>query len=90
MKLNNVEKKINLICPICGNDQFSSLDIPIEELKDGLTTNRVQCSDCRKIFTKEELLNENQERIDNEVKQITDDITKQLDTEIKKMLRKFK
>lgn len=65
MKLNNVEKKINLICPICGNDQFSSLDIPIEELKDGLTTNRVQCSDCRKIFTKEELLNENHERIDN-------------------------
>lgn len=78
------------MCPICGNDQFSSLDVPMEELKDGLETNRVQCSDCRSIFTKEELLNENQARIDNEVEQITDDITKQLDKEIKKMLRKFK
>lgn len=90
MKLDNIEKKINLICPICGNDQFSSLDVPMEELKDGLETNCFQCFDCRRIFTKEELLNENQARIDNEVEQITDDITKQLDKEIKKMLRKFK
>ncbi len=85
-----MEKKINLICPICGNDQFSSLDVPMEELKDGLETNRVQCSDCRRIFTKEELLNENQGRIDNEVEQIKEDITKQLDKEIKKIIRKFK
>ena len=90
MKLNNIEKKINLICPICGNDQFSSLDVPMEELKDGFETNRVQCSDCRRIFTKEELLNENQERIDGEVEQITEDIKKQFDKEIKKMLGKFK
>lgn len=62
----------------------------MEELKDSLETNCFQCSDCRRIFTKEELLNENQARIDNEVEQITDDITKQLDKEIKKMLRKFK
>lgn len=90
MKIDNIEKKINLICPVCGNDQFSSLDVPIEELKDGLETNRVQCSDCHRIFTKEELLNENQERIDSEVEQIADDITKQLDKEIKRMLSKFK
>ena len=62
----------------------------MEELKDSLETNCFQCSDCCRIFTKEELLNENQARIDNEVEQITDDITKQLDKEIKKMLRKFK
>lgn len=90
MKLNNIEKKINLICPICGNDQFSSLDVPIEELNDGLRTNRVQCSDCRRIFTKEELLSENQWQIDNKVGQIKDDIAKQLDKEIKKMLHKLK
>ena len=90
MKLDNIEKEINLICPVCGNDQFSSLDVPIGELKDGFEINRVQCSDCHRIFTKEELLNENQERIDSEVEQITDDITKQLDKEIKKMLCKFK
>lgn len=62
----------------------------MEELKDGLETNRVQCFDCHRIFTKKELLNENQERIDNEVEQITDNITKQLNKEIKKMLHKFK
>lgn len=90
MKLDNIKKTISLICPICGNDQFASLDVPMEELKDGLETNRVQCSDCHRIFTKEELLNENQGRIDNEVEQITDNITKQLDKEIKKILRKFK
>lgn len=90
MKLNNIEKTITLICPICGNDQFSSLDVPMGELKDGLETNRVQCSDCLRIFTKKELLNENQGRIDREVEKITDDITKQLDKEIKKVLRKFK
>lgn len=90
MKLNNIEKEINLICPICGNDQFASLDVPMEELKDSLETNRVQCSDCHRIFTKEELLKENQERIDNEVEQIADDITKQLDKEIEKIVRKLK
>ena len=90
MKLDNIEKKINLICPICGNDQFSSLDVPMEELKDGLETNCLQCSVCGRIFRKEVVLNENQARIDNEVEQITDDITKQIDKEIKKMLRKFK
>lgn len=90
MNLDNIEKEIKLICPICGNDQFSSLDVPIDELKDGLETNRIQCSDCHRIFTKEELLNENQEQIDNEIEQITDDIKKQLGKEIKKMFRKFK
>lgn len=90
MKLYNAGKRINLICPICGNDQFSSLDVPMEELNDGLETNRVQCSDCSRIFTKEELLSENQWQIDNEVEQIKDDITKQIDKEIKKMLHKLK
>ncbi len=88
MKLYNTEKRINLICPICGNDKFSSLDVPMEELNDGLGINRVQCSDCRRIFIKEELLSENQWQIDNEVEQIKDDITKQVDKEIKKMLHK--
>lgn len=88
--LNNTEKRINLICPICGNDQFSSLDVPMEEFNDGLETNRVQCSDCRRIFTKEELMRENQWQIDNEIEQIKDDITKQLDKEIEKMLHKLK
>jgi len=90
MDLDNIEKKINLICPICGNDQFSSLDVPMEELKDALETNRVQCSDCGKIFTKEELICENQGQSNSKVEQIADDITKQLDKEIKKMFRKFK
>lgn len=90
MKLKNINKKISLICPICGNDQFISLDVPIGELKDGSETNRVQCSDCYRIFTKEELLTENQELIDCEVKQFKDEIIKQVNEEIKKVLRKCK
>lgn len=85
-----MNKRITLICPICGNDQFASLDVPVEELKDAPETNRVQCSDCHRIFTKEELLTENQELIDCEIEQIKDDITKQINEEIKKALRKCK
>lgn len=90
MKINDISKQVRLICPICGNDQFLSLDLPIEELKDASETSRIQCSDCHRIFTKEELLTENQERIDSEVKEIKDEVTKQIHEDIKKALRKLR
>lgn len=90
MKLDSINKRVSLICPICGNDQFSSLDIPVEELKDASEASRIQCSDCHKIFTREELLKENQDRIDTEVKEVKCEITKQIHDEIKKALRKLK
>lgn len=30
--MENLDRKVKLLCPICGNDQFASLDEEIEDL----------------------------------------------------------
>ena len=30
--MKNLDRKVTLLCPLCGNDQFSSLDEEFEDL----------------------------------------------------------
>ena len=49
--MKNLDRKVTLLCPLCGNDQFSSIDVELEELYDADDDVRVRCSDCGSEYT---------------------------------------
>ena len=63
--MKDLSRKITMHCPICGNDQFSTLDSEFEDLADAPDDARLQCSDCKTVFSKEELIEENQASVKN-------------------------
>ena len=54
--MKDLSRKVTMHCPICGNDQFSSLDSEILDLSEAPDDVRIQCSDCQSIYTKAELI----------------------------------
>ena len=49
--MKNLDRTLKLLCPICGNDQFVSLDVDMDEIYYAPDNVRVQCADCKNIFT---------------------------------------
>jgi len=88
--LKDLSKNITLLCPICGNDQFESLDVLQEDLKDADSQVRLRCPDCGNVFTKEELLRENAEKIDIAVEEFKQEVVKEVEKDLKKALKKLK
>ena len=88
--MKNLQTNVKLLCPVCGNDQFESLDISIDNLFDSEDSSRVQCIDCKRIFTKQELIEENNEVIEAGVKELAFEAKTQFEKELEKMLKKFK
>ena len=70
--MKDYSREIALLCPLCGNDQFSAIDQEYDNLDDAPDTAKVQCSDCKSVYTKDELIEENAEKIDIAIKEITD------------------
>lgn len=85
--MKDVSRKVSLLCPVCGNDMFESLDCDFEELYDAPSHYRIQCSDCKGVFSKEKLLESNEGRIDENLDDMKDDIMKQLEKELKKTFK---
>lgn len=83
-------RNVKLYCNICGNDQFESLDKEFVNLKEAPGTVRIRCSDCGKIFTKEELIEENQRVIDANIEDIKREAIKDVEKELKNALRKLR
>lgn len=50
---------ISLKCNVCGNDQFSAVDEKIYDMSEASDDTEVKCSDCGRIVTKEQLVEEN-------------------------------
>lgn len=88
--MKDFTRNVAMLCPICGNDQFESLDADIDDLGTAADDVRIKCSDCGAVFTKEELIKENSERINANVDEVKEEMLKQFDKELKKTLRKFK
>lgn len=63
--MKNLDRNVTLLCPLCGNDQFLSLDEEFEDLLHAGDDARVRCSDCGSEYTKRELLDSNAAIIDN-------------------------
>jgi len=88
--MKDYSRKVSMHCPICGNDQFSTLDDKYDELFDAPDDIKLQCSDCHNIFTKGELLAENQEVIDIAESEMIDAVMKDFNKRLEKVLKKWK
>lgn len=80
-------RNVTLYCPTCGNDQFSSVDVEIDDLSDAPDDTRIQCADCKCIFTKAELKETNQDVINANIEEMKKDLLKDLEKKLKKMFK---
>lgn len=83
MKDEKYQRSIGLQCPTCGCTEYEQgVDETIEVAK---------CASCGRELTKDELINENSENIQEHVseigKQVTDDLAKELKASLKKAFR---
>lgn len=83
-----MKMSVSLKCSVCGNDQFSTVDEKIEELKNAPAETLIKCSDCGRVVTKEELIEENNHIIDANLEDFKEDIFKGLRKNFKKALKK--
>ena len=88
--MENLERKIKLLCPLCGNDQFSSLDENFEDLLHASDDVRLRCSDCGSEYTKRELIDSNAAIIDTAVDELKQDAVREIEKELKKAMKKWK
>ena len=84
--MKDYNRNIAMLCPICGNDQFSTID-NVEDLQEAPDETRIQCSDCKKILTKAELLESNQHIIDANIEEVEKDLMKNIEKKLKKMFK---
>lgn len=77
-------RNITLYCPNCGNDQFSTLDNDVDEPSDDT---KYQCSDCKLIITKAELIESNQDIINANIEDIKQEAIKEIEKTLKKAFK---
>jgi hypothetical protein len=71
---------LTLLCPTCGGTQFSPLS------PDNIECELQQCVSCGREITRDELIRENSENIDEHVKEIGKEISSDLALELKEQL----
>jgi hypothetical protein len=72
-------RKIGLFSPLCASEIFSYDD----EKEDSL----VECLDCKKTFTRDEIREANQENIANNVEAVEKEIMRDIESHLKKILK---
>lgn len=85
--MRDMKMTISLKCSICGNDQFSAVDESIHEIEEAGDGVEVRCSDCGRVTTKGQLLEENRHIIDANIEDFKEDIIKEIEKDFKKMFR---
>ena len=88
--MKDLSRNISMICNICGNDLFSTVDTSTFSLDDASDDTLVKCSDCGRIITKAALIEENQEIINANIEDLKEEAFKELDKELKKMFKKWR
>ncbi len=88
--MKDLSRNVTMRCPICGNDQFTSLDSELYDLSAAPDDTRIQCSDCQKVFTKAELIEENQAVINDNIEEIKKEVVKEIEKDLKKALKKLR
>lgn len=80
MDAEKYNRSITLLCPTCGGTQFSSAS------PDNIESELQKCASCGREITRDELIRENGENIDEHIKEIKKEATKDLADELKKQL----
>ncbi len=82
MDPDKYNRQVGLVCPTCGCDQFETRD----DIEESMTI--VKCISCEREFTKDELIRENSENIDEHISEIGRQTTKDAAEELKKSLKR--
>lgn len=85
--MKDMEMNIKLRCSVCGNDQFLAVDESIKDINEAEDDIEIKCSDCGRIVTKEQLIEENSSLIDDNIEDFKDEVMKELDKEIRKIFK---
>lgn len=83
-------RRVYMLCRVCGNDQFETIDERVNDLENAPDETAVKCSDCGTIFTKAELIHDNSERIEMAVEEVKTEAIKEIEMELKKGIKKWK
>ena len=71
--MKNLDRKVTLLCPLCGNDLFSCEIQGIDSLVDAPDTTPFRCADCGSVYTKRELIDGNTEVLENAQQEMMED-----------------
>jgi hypothetical protein len=85
--MKNFEMNVSLQCSVCGNDQFSTVDESIIDMHDAPEDTLIRCSDCQRIMTKEQLVEENSHIINANMEDLKEQAIKEIEKELKKMFK---
>lgn len=88
--MGDLNKKVTLYCDRCGNDQFYFEDTNNGDVELVSDDTILKCSDCGKIFTKEELIELNAEVITANVEDMKEEIVKEVQREINKLFKDWR
>lgn len=80
MDADKYTRSVTLLCPTCGSTQFSPV------APDNIESELQQCASCGREITRDELIRENSENIDEHVKEIGHEVANDLALELKKQL----
>lgn len=80
-------RNVTLYCPTCGNDQFSCVNMEIDDLSCAPDETKIQCADCKCIFTKAELIEVNQDVINANIEEMKQDLMKDFEKKLKKIFK---
>ena len=81
--MKDIEKNVEVLCPVCGNKLLENLNGGVGDLSDD-ECYRYKCANCKRIFTKKELLDENKELLDATIEEMKNDTIKEVLKELKK------
>lgn len=82
MNNEKYDRNISLLCPTCGCSSFS-YDEGVNE-----TIQIMTCASCEREFTKDELMLENSENIDEHLSEIKSEMVNDVADDIRKSLKK--
>lgn len=80
MDAEKYNRSVTLLCPTCGGTQFSPAS------PDNIESELKKCESCGREITRDELIRENSENIDEHMNEIKKEVTKDLADELKAKL----
>lgn len=88
--INTEIRNVTLYCPTCGNDLFSYADVGTGDLLEAPDETKIQCTDCKCIFTKQELIEANQDIINANIEEVQQRLIKDFEKRLKNYLSRSK
>jgi len=82
MSFEKHNRSVSLLCSTCGGTQF--------ERDDEMENSPIRCNGCSRVFSKDELIQENDEVIQAEIGQMKSDIVADITAQFKKQFKNSK